>query len=65
MFKLLDRAVENLQNAGLGSHLGEVFFEMGYLLTDEPRSWLQPRGQHYAAAAGRNEVLRRRAVVRF
>src|SRR5437868_4490040 len=41
LFKLLDNAVEKLRKAG-GVDLGRVRIETGYLLTREPRSWLQP-----------------------
>src|SRR5205823_13217988 len=42
LFKLLDAAVEKVRKSGQPVESGEVFFEMGYLLTGELRSWLQP-----------------------
>jgi Uma2 family endonuclease len=34
--------LESLRERDSSLALGAVFFEMGYLLTDGPRSWLQP-----------------------
>jgi Uma2 family endonuclease len=42
LFKLLDEAVEKLRQARPTAKLGKVHIEMGYLLTKEPRSWVQP-----------------------
>jgi Uma2 family endonuclease len=42
LYKLLDEAVEKLRKARRTYGLGKVHIEMGYLLTEEPRSWLQP-----------------------
>lgn len=41
LFKLLDAAVEDRRTKQT-EVLGEVFMEMGYLLTSDPRSWLRP-----------------------
>ncbi|MBZ5626460.1 MAG: Uma2 family endonuclease [Acidobacteriia bacterium] len=41
LFKLLDAAVEDRRMKQTEA-LGEVFMEMGYLLTSDPRSWLRP-----------------------
>jgi len=42
LFKFLDAAVEMLRKAQPNIKLGKVYMEMGYLLTGDPRSWLQP-----------------------
>ena len=60
LFKLLDAALERLRQSQPSLRMGAVFMEMGYLLTQEPRSWLrpdvsitqpdQPGGQYYEGA---------------
>jgi Uma2 family endonuclease len=42
LFRLLDRWVEHYKEAGRVERLGTVFFEMGYLFSRQPPSWLQP-----------------------
>jgi len=42
LYKLLDSAVEQLLQSRPELALGKVHIEMGYFLTQEPRSWLQP-----------------------
>ena len=42
LFKRLDAVVESLRTANPDLLLGEAYIEMGYLLSTEPRSWLQP-----------------------
>ena len=42
LFKLLDSAVERRRLDQPAIQLGTVYFEMGYLVTQEPASWLRP-----------------------
>ena len=42
LFLQLDRAVEKLRQSQPAAKIGEVVVEMGYLLTEDPRSWLIP-----------------------
>jgi Uma2 family endonuclease len=42
LFKLLDPAVEGRLREQPAINLGTVFFEMGYLLSRNPASWLRP-----------------------
>jgi Uma2 family endonuclease len=42
LYKRLDAAVSALRQSRPQAGLGKVHIEMGYLLTQEPRSWLRP-----------------------
>jgi Uma2 family endonuclease len=42
LYDLLKAAVERWRKAEPTARLGKVHLEMGYLLSSEPRSWLQP-----------------------
>jgi Uma2 family endonuclease len=42
LLKLLDAALERWKRSNPGARIGEVEIEMGYLISSDPRSWLQP-----------------------
>jgi Uma2 family endonuclease len=42
LYRLLFACIENLRGAAQAGKLGKAHVEMGYLLTSDPRSWLQP-----------------------
>ena len=42
LFKKLDAMVERLRDSNSAFQLGEVYVEAGYLLSTQPKSWLQP-----------------------
>jgi Uma2 family endonuclease len=42
LFMLLNAAIELLRKTQPDVSLGTVYFEMGYLLSGDPRSWLEP-----------------------
>jgi Uma2 family endonuclease len=42
LYDILKAAVELVRKTQPGVKLGKVHIEMGYLLTGDPRSWLQP-----------------------
>jgi len=42
LFKLLDAALERWKRSNPEARIGELEIEMGYLISSDPRSWLQP-----------------------
>jgi Uma2 family endonuclease len=42
LFKLLDAALERWKRANPEAVIGKLHMEMGYLISSDPRSWLQP-----------------------
>jgi len=42
LFKLLDAALERWKRNNPDTQIGELEIEMGYLISSDPRSWLQP-----------------------